>query len=185
MNSDRIKWNQRHAERTGHHPPDTYLTQKAGELRKGKLLDIAGGRGRNAFYLDENGFDVLTADISDIGLEVVKTTAGKRKLYIQTLCLDLDAPEPLLEKGPFDSIVIINYKAGEELRKLLPELLVTGGTLLWCSFNDLQIAEFGFAAEKALFPNEFCQLSDALELLDYSRFVDDSGHRDGYLFRRK
>jgi tellurite methyltransferase len=185
MNSDRIKWNQRYTERTGHHPPDTYLINMFDKLRQGKALDIAGGRGRNTFYLAEKGNEVLTVDISDVGLGVVNASAQKSQLPIQTLCLDLDVPEPLVGKGPFDSIVIINFKAGIELRNLLPALLVEGGTLLWCSFNDLQIEAFGFAPEKALFPNEFCQLSDKFELLDYSRFEDDSGHRDGYLFRKK
>lgn len=182
MKADRIKWNKRHAERKGHHPPDTYLMNWHHKLKSGHVLDIAGGRGRNAMYLASKGFKVLTADIAEVGLAVVADCAKIQNLPIDTWHIDLDEPQELIHRGPFDNIMIINFKPGKALLSMIPDLLVAGGCLLWSSFNDLQIEAFGFAPEKALYPNEFCSYFDALSLLDYHRFQDDSGHRDGYLF---
>ncbi len=184
MEADRIKWNNRHGERTGHHPPDTYLIEWHHRLKPGRVLDIAGGRGRNAIYLADKGFEVLTADIAEVGLAVVAASAKQMNLPISTLQLDLDDPQDLRYKGPFDNVMIINFKPEKALLSMIPDLLVTGGFLLWCSFNDLQIEAFGFAPEKALFPNEFSKAFDNLDVIDYSRFEDDSGHRDGYIFRK-
>jgi tellurite methyltransferase len=185
METDRIKWNGRHAERKGHHPPDSYLLKMQNKLKSGKLLDIACGRGRNGLFLAKNNFEVLATDISEIGLSVVDQTAARQNLTVKTLQLDLDKPNELLTYGQFDSIIIINFKPLPALLALLPTLLAPGGTLLWCSFNDLQIESFGFAPEKALFPQEFSNYFEKLTLVDYSRFQDDSGHRDGYLWEKK
>lgn len=182
MEADRTKWNKRHAERNGHHPPDTYLKSWYHKLKRGHVLDIAGGRGRNAIYLASKGFKVLTADIAEVGLAVVADCAKKKNLPIDTWHIDLDEPQELISRGPFDNVVIINFKPEKALLSVIPDLLVSDGCLLWCSFNDLQIEAFGFSPEKALYPNEFISYFDSLKLLDYRRFLDDSGHRDGYLF---
>jgi tellurite methyltransferase len=185
MIADQIKWNERHAERSGHHPPDTYLLKMQNQLKPGNVLDIACGRGRNGLHLAGAGFNVLATDISDVGLEVLRNTARMSNLPVSTLQLDLDQPELLRSRSPFDNIIIINFKPQQTLLQLLPDLLAPGGRLLWCSFNDLQIEAFGFAPDKALFPNEFSCFFQSLELHDYSRFEDDSGHRDGYFFKKQ
>lgn len=185
METDRIKWNGRHTERKGHHPPDSYLLKMQNRLKTGKLLDIACGRGRNGLHLANYGFEVLATDVSEVGLAVVERTASQQKLPVKTLQLDLDNPDELLTHDQFDSIIIINFKPLSALLNLLPKLLVPDGSLLLCSFNDLQIKAFGFTPEKALFPQEFSRYFETLTLMDYSRFQDDSGHRDGYLWERK
>lgn len=185
METDRKKWNARHAERKHQSPPDSYMLKMQNKLKKGRSLDIACGRGRNGLYLAKNGFEVLAADISEVGLSHVDHAAARQNLAVKTLQLDLDKPDELLAHGLFDSVIIINFKPLPALLNLLPGLLVPGGTLLWCSFNDLQIEAFGFAPEKALFPQAFINYFESLTIIDYSRFQDDSGHRDGYFFWKK
>lgn len=184
MIADQTKWNERHAGRTGHHPADTYLLKMQHHLKPGRLLDIASGRGRNGLHLAKSGYDVLAVDISNIGLEAIQDAAKLNNLNIKTLLLDLDHPQALMSDGPFDNVIIINFKPLKNLLDLMPDLLVAGGKLLWCSFNELQIDVSGFNPDKALYPAEFVSHFKKLNLIDYCRFEDASGHRDGYLFER-
>jgi len=59
-------------------------------LPKGRALDIAAGKGRNAIFLAERGFQV-GFDISPVGLEVARRT-------VQEKCLAIDRPEADLER---------------------------------------------------------------------------------------
>jgi len=182
MIADRIKWNERHGERNGFNPADTYLMKKLDILKPSRVLDLACGRGRNSFFLAENGFQVTGADISDTGLIILAEEALNRSLTIQTIDTDLDHPEQLLKEVPFDSIICINFKPTVALLKSLPEMLSENGTFLWCSFNEKQVELTGFSAVKALHPKEFCNFFGEMKLVDYSRFIDESGFRDAYFF---
>lgn len=182
MIADRIKWNERHGERNGFNPADTYLMKKLDLLKPSRVLDLACGRGRNSFFLAENGFQVTGADISDTGLKILAGEALNRNFKIQTIDTDLDLPEHLLKEEPFDSIICINFKPTVALLKSIPALLSENGTFLWCSFNEKQVELTGFSAVKALHPEEFINFCDDMKMLDYSRFIDESGFRDAYLF---
>lgn len=182
MEADKIKWNERHGSKSGHHAPDNYLIKNSSRLKPGHALDLACGRGRNAFYLAENGFQVTAADISDTGLDALAKEARKRKLAISCLEADLDFPDHLFPQFSFDTIIITNFKPAVKLLRLLPSLLTNDGTLLWCSYNNLQAEISGFPKDLALNESEFLSGIKGLNLLDYSRFEDETGFRDGYLF---
>jgi tellurite methyltransferase len=182
MIADRIKWNERHGERIGFNPADSYLMKKLDMLKPSRVLDLACGRGRNSFFLAENGFKVTGADISDTGLKILAGEALNRNLAIQTIDADLDNPERLLNEMPFDSIICINFKPTLALLKSIPDLLSENGTFLWCSFNEKQVEITGFSAVKALHPAEFVKFYEGMKMLDYSRFIDETGFRDAYFF---
>jgi tellurite methyltransferase len=184
MEADRIKWNLRHGERKGHHPPDTYMIRFLRQLSSPLALDLACGRGRNSFFLAEAGFKVTAVDISETGLSMLRQEAMMRKLDIRTIEADLDSMPGLLAGNTFNTIIIINFRPAASFLQELPKLLNADGTLLWCSFNEKQSYISGFPAVMALQPEEFTQFFDCLDLIDYSRFSDDSGERDGYLFKK-
>lgn len=181
METDRIKWNSRHAEKTGHRPPDVYLQRFLSELTGPSVLDLACGRGRNAFFLAESGFEVTAIDISEIGLLSLQQEAHLRKLTIHCLRDDLDTVPESLKERKFNSIIIINFKPAPEFLYKIPDMLTDEGTLLWCSFNEIQSGLSGFPREMAMQPSEFV-VFPGLILHDYSRFRDESGERDGYFF---
>ncbi len=182
MITDSIKWNERHGAKYGFHEPDAYLKQQLEKLTPGKALDLACGRGRNAFLLASQGFETLAVDIAEVGLQHLEAAAQTKNLHIKTLLLDLDEPEVLMSSAPFDTIICINFKPGKALLQIIPELLKTGGTFLWTSFNEVQVTINAFPIEKALHPNEFVDYFHQLRLVEYKRFTDVSGHRDAYLF---
>lgn len=185
MDADRLKWNERYSTKPDNSPPDTFLKKNLHKLNKTRLLDIAGGNGRNAIYLAAHGFDVTVVDIADVGFDKIANNIKGSDFKIRTILLDLDNPEILFEEGKFDTIVCINFRPFTSLLQLIPKLLLPDGTFIWASFNEIQALETGFPLEKALTINEFTDFFTELELIDYQRFEDETGKRDGYIFRNK
>ncbi len=185
MEYDRLKWNAKHAAKSGLHQADSFLLKHFELLRPGKALDIACGRGRNALLLAEKGFKVSAVDYSDVGLNILAEQARMKQVTIHLIELDLDQPNSLAAYSPFDSIVCINFKPLPDLLDLIPNLLSNEGIFLWSSFNEIQAAQTPFPMEKALTEKAFVDYSDLMETLIYERFTDITGERDGYVFRRK
>jgi SAM-dependent methyltransferase len=153
-------------------------------LKPGKALDIACGRGRNSFFLASMGFHITATDIADVALESIKSHIAREYHQIEIMEGDLDEPDFLLSAAPFDSIICINFKPGNNLLQLIPQLLSENGVFLWCSFNDLQAIINDFPLEKALHKNEFIEQWPTMRLLKYERFTDETGQRDGYIFQK-
>lgn len=185
MIADKLKWNERHGSRDGFNPPDIYLRDNLHIFKPGSVLYLACGRGRNAFFLASEGFDVTGADISDLGLEALQQEAVARGLNIRTVEWDFDEPEALISLGLFDNILIINYKPDASLLRLIPLLLTEKGVFLMCSYNEVQAAKNGFPENKALYFNEFIDCFSEMQLIDYKRFEDPTGFRDGYIWRKQ
>jgi tellurite methyltransferase len=73
----------------------------------GKALDIATGKGRNAIFLAERGFDVVGVDISSIALAEAQRWAKEKSLAIAWQQADLEQIElPALR---YDLVLNFNY----------------------------------------------------------------------------
>ena len=69
--------------------PAAFLIQKMDELKKGKVLVLAMGEGRNAVYLAQNGFDVTGVDISEVAIEKCNRLAKERNTTVNAVVADL------------------------------------------------------------------------------------------------
>ncbi len=185
MESDRLKWNEKHAGKTGNHPPDAYLVKQNQRLQMGNALDIACGRGRNALYLARQGFQVTAVDLSEVALAALQRESSLADLSIRIIEADLDTMPAELSKINVNTAIIINFKPTNLFLKSIPAILSNDGTLLWCSYNELQSAATGFSPHLALHQNEYIGFFTEMKLLDYTRFEDESGFRDGYVFQKK
>jgi SAM-dependent methyltransferase len=185
MESDQLKWDERYLLKPDADllQPDSFMLRNLDFLEGKTVLDIAGGHGRNAFFLSQNGYDLTVADISSVGLNRLIIRAKKLDFKIKIIEMDLDEPSGLTET--YDIIICINFRPNEKLLLHIPDLLKAGGVFLWSSFNELQATETGFPIEKALQPNEFKSFFHDLQLLHYERFEDQTGKRDGYIFRKR
>ena len=129
MNHDRRKWNVKHLDRVGPDTPSPIVKRFADTLPRGRALDIAAGRGRNALYLARRGFEVDAVDISDEGLRFL---AGRHPA-VHPVCADLnrfDIPE-----NRYRLIVNIRYLN----RRLFPHIirgLAAGGALIFETFLE-------------------------------------------------
>ena len=71
-------------------------------LPKGRALDIATGKGSNAIFLAERGFQVVGIDISPVALEMARRTAQEKSLAIDWQEADLERielPKDALRSG--------------------------------------------------------------------------------------
>jgi SAM-dependent methyltransferase len=72
---------------------------------QGRVLDIGGGAGRHALYLQNKGFEVHVIDISPLAVEVMKRR-GVKNVYLMDL-MKLEFPE-----NYFDSILMMYNSFG-------------------------------------------------------------------------
>jgi len=95
---------------------------------KGRVVDIACGRGRNARHLSDLGFNVVAVDRDRQALESLR---GFDR--IEAVVADLESNPWPFSPGTFDAVVVTNYL----WRPLMPQLsaaLRDGGVLIYETF---------------------------------------------------
>ena len=138
--TDAKKWDAKYAG-PGRPDPDPipFLKDHIGNLGSGQALVLASGRGRNALYLAEMGFDVTALDVSVVGLEQCRVAAASRGLEIRILCEDLDTYE--LGSDRYDLITMFYYHQ-PSLFPSIRKAIMPGGYFLFCTFGTRH-AEIG------------------------------------------
>jgi 2-polyprenyl-3-methyl-5-hydroxy-6-metoxy-1,4-benzoquinol methylase len=184
MESDRIRWNEKHAAKQGNWVPDLFFVKHSHLLQPGLTLDLACGKGRHALWLASHGHQVTAADISDIAISMLRKKAEDEGLSIHLMCTDLEVPEGLFSENQFHNVVCINYRPADSVLTMIAKWIRPGGHFLWCSFNEIQASNAGFPQHLALMYRAHLDLEE-LQCLIYERFEDHTGHRDGYVFKKR
>lgn len=108
---DKIRWDKQHESKRGSAEPCSFLAEilaaEAWAIPGGRALDIACGKGRNALFLAERGFDVVAIDISPVALEEGRRLATEKNLTIAWHQADLEQMQ--LSEGTYDLVVNFNY----------------------------------------------------------------------------
>jgi len=132
---DQKMWDEKHAEEHGLDMPVSFLREildlTSWRIQPGKALDIAAGKGRNAIFLAQKGFDVEAVDISEVALEEGRTRAGKLGVPVNFRQADLEKIE--LSESNYDLVVNINYLQ----RSLVPQIkksLKLGGHVVFDTY---------------------------------------------------
>lgn len=132
--ADRERWNQRYQEGSyGQrlHPSPlvvAWLDRLTSWYPQGRVLDLACGRGRNAIFLAQAGFDVDAIDISDVGITHAQQRAEEAGASVKWRTADLD--DAKLEPVAYDVIVVIRYLHRDRIPDLM-EALRIGGTIVF------------------------------------------------------
>ena len=134
MKSDRQRWDERYAEKecASGKKANPFLRKYIHFLPKGKALDIAAGRGENAVFLAQHGFNVDAVDISRVGLLKAKRLAREMGVKIHTLLGDLETYS--IQKERYD--VIANFYFLK--RSLIPKIkkgLRKGGRVIFETYT--------------------------------------------------
>lgn len=138
-----LKWDERYGveQYVYGKTPNDFLVQMSGELKKGKVLCLAEGEGRNSVFLARQGFVPTGVDSSRVGLAKAQKLAHENGVEIETVCADL--AEYRIEEGSWDSIVSIFCHAHQDLRRRLHRDVVAGlkqgGTFLLEAYTPKQL----------------------------------------------
>ena len=100
-------WDERYAEdgfAFGTEPND-FLREIADQLPVGRTLCLGDGEGRNGVFLAQLGHDVVTIDLSPVGVVKARRMAAERQVNIDAQVADLETYDLGVDK--WDSIVSV------------------------------------------------------------------------------
>ena len=149
--------------------PNAFLLEMSGRLKKGKVLSLAEGEGRNAVYLARQGFTVTAVDSSKVGLAKADKLARESGVSIQTVLADL--ADYTIEEGTWDSIVSIFCHLHPNLRTRLHRDVVAGlkqgGTFLLEAYTPRQLKFKTGGPRSAEYLVELAALREDLDGLEF------------------
>jgi SAM-dependent methyltransferase len=112
--------------------PNDFLVWAAPQVRKGKVISLSEGEGRNAVYLAQLGFEVTALDFSSVGLAKAQALSEKHQVKIECLLADLN--DFHLEPNAWDVVVSVFSQPESSIRQRLNSELVNslkiGGALI-------------------------------------------------------
>ena len=166
---DRARWDEKHAAERATQEPATFLKRifqsDHWSIPRGQALDIATGKGQNAIFLAEQGFEVLGIDISPVALEEARRSAEEKSLKVNWQQADLE----VIELPPLRYNVVLNFNYLQ--RSLVPQIkksLKPGG---WVIFETYLIDQQTIGQPKNLdyliLHNELLGLFRDFRVLDY------------------
>ncbi|MFD3157974.1 class I SAM-dependent methyltransferase [Haloimpatiens sp. FM7330] len=94
--------------------PEKSLVENIKYLKKGSVLDVACGDGRNTLFLLQNKFKVTGIDFSNKALQRLERFTKRNKYSVDVKQVDLTMPDSLKNIGIFDNIVINYYRLKKE-----------------------------------------------------------------------
>ena len=122
--------------------PNDFLKEQAHHIPAGgKVLCLGDGEGRNGVWLAEQGYQVTSVDLSQVGLDKTQRFAKERGVTIETIYADLaDWP---IEPQAWDGIVSIFCHMMPDERKRMHLRIVNGlkpgGVFLLEAYSPEQI----------------------------------------------
>ena len=119
--------------------PNPAVSKITDYLDSGRVVDIGGGEGRDAIWLAEQGFEVTVLDLSEVGINKLKTLAAEKDLPIHTKVSDV------IEEGiggDYEAAVlafVLHHMSNAHARKIIDETkncTVVGGLNIISTFMN-------------------------------------------------
>lgn len=139
-------------------------------LRKGKVLDVAMGEGRNSVFLAKKGFQVEGIDCSTKAIEKAKSLATEQSATVEAKVQNLDFfLMPLMK---YDSVIMTYYKPQARFFSEIRRGLVQGGTFLLEAHTTEHMRLFGkdnpnLDFDQSYKPNEILSYLKEFQILLY------------------
>ncbi|MDR9854334.1 class I SAM-dependent methyltransferase [Paenibacillus sp. VCA1] len=164
--------------------PEKSLVDHLPYFKKGSVLDLACGDGRNTLFLLEHHFNVTGVDFSREALNRLEKFAHANHYSVHTQQIDLGDPDSLKDIGVFDNIVINHFRLNKAQLAAIDEHLSAGGILFVCGFGHKHKEEDSVRQEDLIQPTDFDGLQKSMTLLTYTETEDDNGFFVTYLFSK-
>ncbi len=125
MLDDRTRWNTKYRDEIHHANVNANLVRYAHLLKRGRVLDLAGGLGQNGAWLasQSNAFRVINTDISE---------EGASRASNKTARVVADAARLPFPNHTFDTILNVRFF---DPRVKFSEWLANGGTIFFETFT--------------------------------------------------
>jgi SAM-dependent methyltransferase len=121
--------------------PNLWVEEAAADVPPGRVLDLAGGEGRNALWLVDRGWQATVVDFSQVALDRSRTLASERlgadEGRLVTVRADLLTYQP--EASAFDLVLVIYVQMPAEARRTVMRMAATAvapGGLLFVVAHD-------------------------------------------------
>ena len=146
-----ISWEDAYKTRTpwdiGRPQPAFVELVQAGELNKGRVLDVGCGTGENALYLAERGFSVAGVDLSTRAIDAAKTKASERKLKVDfklANALSLDFENAYFDNA-IDSGLFHTFNDNDRVvfAREITRVIKTSGRYFMLCFSDREPTNWG------------------------------------------
>ncbi len=165
--------------------PEKSLLENISCLKKGSVLDIACGDGRNTLFLLEHGFKVTGVDFSSKALERLKLFADRKNYSVHTEQIDLSIPNSLNDIGIFDNVLINHYRLSKEQLGSMESHITENGILFVCGFGQHHKFDSKIRKEDLIQPADFEEIEKSFELIKNIENADDRGVFVTYIFRKR
>lgn len=165
--------------------PEKTLVDNIGYFKKGSVLDIACGDGRNSLFLSSQGFKVTGVDFSNEALKRLKSFADRKNYDIQTCQIDLSHPTALRRIGKFDNVLINHYRLNSDQVSELVHHIKQNGILFICGFGHKHKSDERIRENDLIRKKDFEELNKYFELMKYLESKDNRGFFVTYIYRRK
>lgn len=179
-------WDEKFASR-GDKPlsPEKTIVENIEVFKKGSVLDIACGDGRNALFLLKKGFEVTGVDFSIKALERLEAFAQRSNYLLNTKQIDLSIPNSLKNIGIFDNIIINHYRLDKKQLEHIKKHITNNGILFICGFGHKHKTDSKIREEDLIQPTDFEDIHKSFELIKYVENEDDRGFFVTYIFQKK
>jgi SAM-dependent methyltransferase len=104
--------------------PNDFLNDNFAKLKKGTLLSLADGEGRNGVFLAIQGFTVTALDASSVGLEKARRLAMEKEVTLSTIQQDLAVYE--FAESSWDNIISIFCHLPTAVRQNIHQGIIKG-----------------------------------------------------------
>jgi SAM-dependent methyltransferase len=129
--------------------PNRWVEQFTADLPAGRVLDLAGGEGRNALWLADRGWQATVVDFAQVALDRVRDLAAKRfgagDQRVSTLWADVRTYQAA--PGSFDLVLLVYLQVSADDRRTVvrsaASSVAPGGRLLVVA-HDSKNLEGGF-----------------------------------------
>ncbi|MDO8732564.1 MAG: class I SAM-dependent methyltransferase [Actinomycetota bacterium] len=125
--------------------PNIWVKEYCEELPAGQLLDLAGGEGRNALWLAQQGWEATVVDCSQGALDRASHCAGELRISTSVRVVRADIRKYLPSHRAFDLVLIAYLHLAPAERNAVLALAVSavapGGRLMVIGHDKRNLAE--------------------------------------------